>query len=158
MSRLGHLAGRFLGVLGARPLTPAEQRQVAGLLRPDERPLFWRQSPADQRHGYECACRVLSRAPARRDLVRAALLHDVGKGAARVRVPGRVLAAVLSGLHLPAPGELEDYLAHGPRGAEALRAAGAEPLVASYAQHHHGKPPPEVAADDWHLLAAADHG
>lgn len=157
MGRLLHLARRFADVLRARPLGPAEQQAVAALLRCEERPLFWNQTAADQRHAYRGATRLMAEAPGRRDLARAALLHDVGKGAERLSVPGRVAAAALSLLHLPTPGRLGAYLAHSVLGADALQAAGAEPLVVDYARHHHGRRPPSAAPADWDLLARADH-
>lgn len=157
MGSLLHLARRFWQVVRARPLRPAEQSRAAALLRPAERPLFWRQTPADQRHGWECAARVMTCTPARRDLARAALLHDVGKGIVGLPVPGRVLAGVLALLHWPAPRPLRAYLAHGPCGADALAKAGAEPVVVAYARHHHGSRPPAVPVGDWDLLARADH-
>ena len=156
MRQLLHLARRFFGVLRLRPLLPAEQTEAARLLRPEERALFWRQAAADQRHALECARAVLERAPGRLDLARAAVLHDVGKGTVRLGAGGRVLATGLSLLHLPTPGRLGAYLAHGPRGANELAAAGAEPLVVAYARHHHGARPPAVPAEDWDLLEAAD--
>lgn len=156
MGRALHLADRFFGALRARPLSPLEQSRVAALLRRGERALFWAQGTADQRHAYVSAARVVGRAPGREDLARAALLHDVGKGTVRLSVPGRVLATLLSLLRLPTPGRLGAYVAHGPRGAEALQGAGAEPLVVAYARHHHGRRPPSAPADDWLLLTQAD--
>jgi len=156
VTHLLHLARRFLGVIRSRPLRPLEQAQAAALLLPGERSLFWRQSPADQRHAHDCARRVTALAPGRRDLARAALLHDVGKGAVPLPVPGRVLAGVLPLLHLPTPGRLGAYVAHGPRGADALQAAGAETLVVAYARHHHGSRPAAVPPGDWDLLTRAD--
>jgi len=156
MNRLLHLARRLVGVVRSRPLSPLEQARVAALLCPGERQLFWRQSPVDQRHAHDCALRVTALDAGRRDLARAALLHDVGKGLAPLPVPGRVVAGFLSLLHLPAPGRLGSYLAHGPHGAEALRAAGAETLVVAYARHHHGARPAEIPPRDWDLLARAD--
>lgn len=156
MGRLPHLARRLVEVIRSQPLSPLEQAWVAARLSPGEGRLFWRQSPVDQRHAHDCALRVSALDPGRRDLARAALLHDVGKGMAPLSVLGRVVAGVLSLLHLPAPGRLGSYLAHGPCGAEALRAAGAETLVVAYARHHHGARPVEVLPGDWELLARAD--
>ena len=155
-SHLRHLVRRFFAALRARRLGPAEQAEVARLLRPAETRLFWRQAPTDQRHGLQCARLIADRAPTRPDLARAALLHDVGKATVRLGAAARVLASGLSLLHLPAPGRLGDYLAHGPRGADELAAAGAEPLVVAYARHHHAARPSAVTTDDWGLLAAAD--
>jgi hypothetical protein len=156
MRHLLHLAGRLYGNLRGRPLTPGEQAEVARLLRAQERSLFWRQAPPDQRHAFTCARRVLRAAPSRQDLARAALLHDVGKGIERTTVAGRVLATVLSLLRLPIPGRLRHYLMHASRGAEGLAAAGAERLVVDYAYHHHGPRPRSIPAVDWELLREAD--
>ncbi len=124
MGHLVHLARRFFGAMGPRRLTPAEQAEAAALLRPGEVRLFWGQPPGDQRHAFASARAVLARAPGRPDLARAALLHDVGKAAARLGVPGRVLATSLSLLRLPAPGRLGDYLAHPARGADLSQGEG----------------------------------
>jgi len=156
MRHLSHLARRAFGALCLRPLQPGEQAEAARLLRPEERRLFWGQAAADQRHALGCARVVLERAPGRPDLARAALLHDVGKGMVRLGVGGRVLATGLSLLHLPTPGRLGAYLAHGCRGAHELARARAEPLVVAYARHHHAARPPAVSAEDWDLLEAAD--
>lgn len=156
MGHLLHLGRRLLGGLHPRRLGPGEQAEAAALVRPGEARLFWRQSPADQRHALNCARAVLASAPDRPDLARAALLHDVGKATARLGVPGRVLATSLSLLRLPAPGRWADYLAHAARGADELRTAGADPVVVAYARHHHGHRPPEVPARDWELLTRAD--
>jgi len=156
MGHLAHLARRFAGAVRRGPLGPAEQAEASRLLRGEERKLFWRQAAADQRHALDCARALLDRAPGRFDLARAALLHDVGKGAARLGTPGRVLATGLSLLHLPTPGRLGVYVAHGPGGADELAALGAEPLVVTYARHHHAARPPSVPPEDWDLLGAAD--
>jgi hypothetical protein len=156
MNGLGHLARRFFQGLVARPLPPTGQAEVAACLSRDEAQLFWRQSPLDQRHALAGARAVQAMAPGRADLARAALLHDVGKACARLGVPGRVVATTLSLLHLPAPGRLGAYLAHGPRGAELLRARGADPLAVDYACHHHGARPAAIAPRDWEVLARAD--
>jgi putative nucleotidyltransferase with HDIG domain len=156
MSRIRHLLRRFFEVLTARPLSPREQTEAASLLQDPERDIFWRQPAADQRHGLEAARRVLSVAPGRRDLARAALLHDVGKRHAGLGVIGRSLASGLELLHLPAPGRLDAYLRHGPIGAEELRSAGAEDLVVAFTEHHHGERPADIPEDHWALLLEAD--
>jgi hypothetical protein len=155
-AHLRHLVRRFFRGLSARRLRPAEQAEAARLLRREEVVLFWRQSPADQRHALACARAVLGRGASNPEVARAALLHDVGKGAAGIGVAGRVLATVLSLARLPAPARLGAYLAHGPIGADELAAVGCEPLVVAYARHHHGARPPSIGSDDWDLLRAAD--
>ncbi len=152
-----HLVRRFFEVLGARPLSPAEQAEAARWLNGAETGLFWSQPVADQRHGLVSARVAAVAAPHRDDLVRAALLHDVGKRHSRLGVVGRSLASLLEILHLPTPGRLGRYLHHGPLGAEELAAAGAEPVVTAFAAFHHDARPPGVDAADWAVLIHADH-
>jgi putative nucleotidyltransferase with HDIG domain len=157
MRHLRHLAARFFDVLRSRALTPDEQARVDGWLREDERSLFWGQQAADQRHAYEAARSCLAEQPDRPDLVRAALLHDVGKRHARLGVVGRVTASLLRLARMPAPGRLGAYLDHGRLGAEELAAGGAEPIVVRFARHHHeAEPPAGVAPEDWVVLRRAD--
>jgi putative nucleotidyltransferase with HDIG domain len=155
-ARLGHLVRRFFAVLRARPLSPAEQAEAAALLRRAEGGPFWAQPVADQRHALEAARIVAGLAPGRRDLARAALLHDIGKRHARLGIVGRSLASGLELVGLPAPGRLGRYLAHGPEGAAELEALGAEPIVVAFARHHHGEPPAGIDRSDWAALAASD--
>jgi putative nucleotidyltransferase with HDIG domain len=156
IGRLRHLVRRSFGVLRAQRLGPREQAEVARWLRPAEREVFWQQTPADQRHALACARAVVRRSPDRADLARAALLHDVGKALTPLGVIRRALATGLSLAHLPTPGRLRAYLAHGERGAEALQRGHAEPVVVAYARHHHGTRPAAVPAEDWDLLTGAD--
>lgn len=153
---LSHLVRRLGQALVVEPLRPSEQQEAAALLAAGEQRLFWGQPASDQRHGLRCARAVVARTRGRPDLVRAALLHDVGKAAARVGPVGRVAATALGLLRLPAPGRLAIYLAHGPRGAALLEAAGADALTVEYARHHHGTRPPGIAPGDWQLLNAVD--
>ncbi len=155
--RIKHLAGRFFEVLSARPLSPREQGEVEALLRPGERDLFWEQPVADQRHGLEAARRVLAVRPGDRSLARAALLHDVGKRHAGLGIIGRSLASGLELVGLRPPVEAwRRYLDHGALGAADLEAVGAEPIVVSFARHHHGGRPESVGPEDWAVLGSAD--
>ncbi|MFQ5948099.1 MAG: HD domain-containing protein [Acidimicrobiia bacterium] len=156
LSRLGHLAGRFFEVLGSRPLGPREQREAAALLRTAEHPIFWRQPAVDQRHGLECARAVLRLTPGRRDLARAALLHDVGKRHAGIGVIRRSLASGLELVRLPAPGRLGLYLTHGELGARELAEAGAEELVVEFARSHHQERPASIPAEAWQTLRSVN--
>lgn len=156
MGQVRHLISRFFEVLGARGLSPREQAEAEGMLRERERELFWGQPVADQRHGLESAKRVLVAAPGRRDLARAALLHDVGKQVSRLTVPGRSVASVMGLLGLPIPARFRAYLDHGRIGAEALTAVGAEDLIVAFTAAHHAGRPAGIHEDDWALLRAAD--
>ena len=157
VSRILHLAARFFDVLLARSLRPGEQAEVAALLANQaERSMFWDQSRADQRHGWAAARMVRSTRPDRTDLVRAALLHDVGKRHARLGAVGRSLATVRARLGISLPSRSAFYRDHGRIAAGELDRAGAEPIVVAFAGHHHGGRPSGIAQDDWDLLQAAD--
>jgi hypothetical protein len=155
-AHLRHLAARMIGSLRAAPLTPREEAEVAGLLTPELAALFWDQPVMDQRHGIDAARYVLSMRPGDQSTARAALLHDVGKRRASLRVPGRVIATLLALVRIPAPGRLRIYLDHGALGAKDLEEAGAEALVIVYARHQDGERPQEVAPAVWDLLREAD--
>lgn len=152
-----------------------------GLLSPAERSLWQRMSGPDRRHAVVVARRVEEgmavaghRPPgAGRELLVAALLHDVGKVEAGLGTLGRV-GATLTGFGLgwarvrewaDRPGNgygglasrIGRYLAHDRLGAELLRRAGSRDVVVTWAAQHHLPPgrwevPPEVGR----LLKAAD--
>ena len=157
LSRLAHLAARLVDVVLSRRLTPIEQAEVAEhLASPAERAMFWEQPRADQRHGLASARAVAARCPDRGDLIRAALLHDIGKRHARLGAPGRSWVAVCSVMGLPLSARMAGYLDHGRSAAGELSAAGAEALVVAYALHHHGRRPDGISAEDWEVLEKAD--
>jgi len=156
MRRFIHLTKRFFETLRSRPLGPAEQAEATEWLGERESPLFWAQPPADQRHALTAARMVASHRPDRRDLIRAALLHDIGKRHSRLGVAGRVTASAFELLHIPAPGRLGIYLRHDSLGGEELGELGMEPIVVSFAAGHHGACPPDVDPDDWALLVRSD--
>ncbi len=149
-----HLVRRAVGSVRARPLTPREEAEVAGLLDDARAALFWEQPVMDQRHAIEAARFVLTRRPGDRELARAALLHDVGKRHAGLGVLGRVAATLLALLRIPAPGRFGIYLDHARLGAEDL--AGADELTVVYARHQDGDRPAAVPAQAWALLKEAD--
>jgi len=149
-----HLIRRFFSSLQAGRPSPTEQLEVARTLTPPEAALFWAQPAMDQRH----AIRVAGRIPdGSMSLLRAALLHDVGKRHSRTGVLGRSVASALALFHLPVRGRWETYLDHGALGAADLNAAGSDPLVVAFAEHHHGRRPTEVPPDAWAILSEADN-
>jgi hypothetical protein len=151
----GHLVRRFFSVTFARGLDAEEQRWVATLLRPSEVEHFWAQPLADQRHGHDCARWVAERTD-RPDLVRAALLHDIGKRHARLGPIGRSIATITAALGFDGPERFRRYTRHGPEAARELAEAGAEPLVVTFTANHHGERPDTMTAEAWDLLKQAD--
>lgn len=151
-----HLAGRFFSVILAKGLKPGEVDEIVIWLSPDESEAFFAQPSYDQRHGLDSARYVADLRPDRRDLVRAALLHDIGKRYSHLGPIGRGLASAHAKLGGKAKGGWLSYLEHGPAGGAELTALGSEPVVAEFARHHHGRRPESIAKADWDLLQAAD--
>lgn len=151
-----HLVARFFDVVTAAPLRPEDRDRLNEWLSPVEQAIFLDQSAADQRHGLECGLEVAIEHADRPELVRAALLHDIGKRHARLGPTGRVLASVLIRLRFPIGARVRSYEAHGPIGSSELVELGAEPLVVDFARHHHGARPSSIAPGDWELLESVD--
>jgi len=154
--RPAHLVRRFFGSLATRWPPPTDQLWVASLLSHDLARLFWAQPVADLAHGVAAARRVAAGTLERDDLVRAALLHDIGKRHSRLGVVGRSLASIMAILRLPVRGRCAAYLGHGDLGGADLEAAGTEPLTVAFARHHHGSRPQGIVQHDWDLLVRAD--
>jgi hypothetical protein len=157
LSGLPHLSRRFFGHLTAAPLTPSEQSHVRAALDDDRlSDLFFAQGPADQRHAYDVAQRFAEALPDHAAGIKAALLHDVGKRSSSVGAIGRSLATLADVFSLPMPAAWRAYRDHGPRGADDLAAAGAEPLAVAFARHHPQPAPAGFDHDVWRALLEAD--
>lgn len=153
--RWGHLTARFFDVITSRPLSRGEAEAVRRWV--GDSPLleaYFSQPVADQRHGFEAALHILSRLPGRPDLVRAALLHDIGKRHAGLGPLGRVMASLALRLRLPLPPRLALYRDHGLLAAAEM--SGEAPVVVDFARHHHHFRPASIPAGDWESLQAAD--
>lgn len=150
-----HLVRRFFDVLFAKPLAPAEAEAVRGWVTPELAEVFFAQGHADQRHGLEAA-RFVEAGGGDRDVVVAALLHDVGKRHARLGVIGRSVASLLILARLPLTSRMRAYRDHGLSGAAELVRLGAPPVAIDFAMHHHGRRPPTIEPALWDLLVAAD--
>jgi len=157
MRNLAHLARRFFGSIQARRPGPADQTLVATLLTPAESEVFWSQPIPDLAHAVRSARAVGRLRPERRDLIRTALLHDVGKRKAGIGTILRSLATASSMVRIPMGGGMARYLDHGEIGARELEALGCEALVIQFARHHHDRRPEQVNEDDWNTLLAADN-
>jgi putative nucleotidyltransferase with HDIG domain len=153
---LSHLTRRFFEVLTAQPLTVAESDWVEERLRPDEAACFFSQPRPDQRHGRSAALVVTEAGVTDPVMIRAALLHDIGKRHSGLGVIGRSLASIAIRLHLPLIRRFRLYRDHGELGAAELTRAGCEPLIVDFARHHHASRPGSIAQDAWDLLLKAD--
>jgi hypothetical protein len=151
--RVVHLAKRFAGSL--RRGAPADEAWAIAQLHPAERALWQRMPDADRRHAVDVA-RTIGDAP--REVVAAALLHDVGKIESGLGTFARVGATLLGALGRERwGGRVGAYLRHDELGAALLAAAGSDPLTVAWAREHHLPPtrwtvPTEVGA----VLKAAD--
>lgn len=109
----------------ARARPAAEGRAVlAAYLAPAEQALFEALSPRDQHHHLETLRLLAAAGPPSRELARAALLHDVGKG--YIRLYERVLYVLLAAA---APSILDRL----------TRCQGRGPLGALYRTRHHAR-------------------
>ena len=151
-----HLPARLVDFLTSEALTGREMSRIDGWLRPEEAAPFAEQPVADQRHAYQAAVLVGTARGDRPDLVRAALLHDLGKRHSRLGWFARSAVTLFDLVGIRWRGRGQAYLEHGRLGADELAALGAEPVVVSFARNHHSQCPPEIAPDDWMLLMTAD--
>jgi putative nucleotidyltransferase with HDIG domain len=151
-----HLLRRFFDVASARPLTASERAAVDVWLPAEVADLFFAQAEADQRHGYHAALTVVADDLHDRDVVMAALLHDIGKRHARLGLIGRSVASVLILLGLPLSERMRTYRDHGMVAARELAGLGVPSLVVDFAMHHHGGRPPTIDPAIWDALIDAD--
>lgn len=152
---LGHLTSRFFDVLLAEPLDAAERATVEGWLDESLAWVFFSQSDPDQRHGLQAGLVALG-AGADDDVVRAALLHDVGKRHSALGVIGRSLASIWIRLRLPLTRRWQLYRDHGETGARELEVLGCDGLIVDFARHHHRARPAGIPIATWDLLQRAD--
>jgi hypothetical protein len=154
-SSLGHLTRRFFDVLLAKSLDAAERAAVEEWLDQGQAWIFFSQPDPDQRHGLHAGLVALG-GGAELDVVRAALLHDVGKRHARLGIFGRSLASMAIRLRFPLTRRWKLYRDHGETAARELEGLSSEQLIVDFARHHHGERPPTIPGATWDLLQRAD--
>jgi hypothetical protein len=161
---VGHLAKRFFGSLRPGGPPSGEVAWVRSQLLPGEWDLWAAMPGPDRRHSAAVARRVERALGARaaRPVLAAALLHDVGKSASRLRTPGRVVATVTGavvGWDRAAAWDsaIGRYLRHSEHGAALLEEAGSDPLTVAWTREHH-LPPEHWSVDrlEADALKAAD--
>lgn len=139
---------QFWRNLTAGPLTLEARSEIEALLSPSELALFEQYSLADQWHSYRVLRMLCEAGHTQPDLLRAALLHDIGKSRVRLSLVDRTLivaAEVIAPDTVKAWGqEMSDgwkrpfaVRAHHPAwGAEMAAAAGSTPGVVELIRRH----------------------
>jgi hypothetical protein len=131
-----HLVRRFLGSLRPGGPPAADEAWARSWLLPGEVAIWASMSGADRRHAVGVARRVGS---SDRAVMAAALLHDSGKVVSGYGTFRRVLATVVALVRGrdAVGGRMGQYLRHPSLGADALAAAGSDPLTVAWAREHH---------------------
>jgi CRISPR-associated nuclease/helicase Cas3-like protein len=128
-------------------VTPAERVHATDLLGPSLTPLFLGLPVNEQRHALDVLATLERLGERDRVLQQAALLHDMGKAAARFSILDRSLAVFLQAVSPRLFGQLlawlpgyrrryEVYQQHAAIGAARLEGLGATELAAVIAEHH----------------------
>lgn len=158
MGSAAHLVKRFFGSLWPVGPNAAGTDWVRSQLLPAEYDLWASSSAADRRHSLGVAREVDSMlAEAPREVLAAALLHDIGKTVSGLGTYFRVaatLSAAVAGretaeLWVKGSGvtrRIGLYLKHPELGGDLLAVAGSDPLTIAWVREHH-LPPSEWTID-----------
>ena len=131
-----------------RPISSEARTEILAILEPKEVELFDRLSPAEQDHAYRVMKEVSESDTADRDVLAAAILHDVGKTLAPTTLYERSFAVIVSAL-LPkiasqfSQGEARGWrrpfvvkIQHAAWGAELAEKAGSSSNTVSLIRRH----------------------
>jgi len=130
----------------------SERAIVEGTLSPAQAALFWRMAPCDQRHGLDVYYALRDGGCQDEALLVAALLHDVGKAAARLTIVHRVAVVLIEravpGWLARSAGEgkgwkapFAAHLQHPQIGAAWAQAAGSSADIVTLIRQHHASAP-----------------
>jgi putative nucleotidyltransferase with HDIG domain len=163
-----HRVWQFLQALTARPLTVAEQQEVAAILSPVQQALFWQMSATDQRHSLNVVHTLVAMGATAPDLLVAALLHDVGKSRHHLYLWERVMVVVIRAFGPAAASRWGNghskgwrrpfviYQQHPCWGAEMALAAGCSPLTVELIREHHHQDGAQADSKLLRVLQQAD--
>ena len=143
-----HLPFRFLETVRKPKLHEIDDSWAHSKLSPSEIELWVNMGSVDRRHCISVAKNVEKILPNDQVVIRAALLHDIGKSKASSSALFRVFATVISffitkklaqdWMNSRALGrEVGQYLCYPSVGAELLKLAGSDPFVCAWAHEHH---------------------
>ena len=128
MSEIAHLAKRFVLNLVPSQVHEIERQWVQSILSQDEFALWSNMMVQDRRHSVMVGRRFVKHRPnALNSEIAGALLHDVGKSAARLGTLARVLATLVG----PRTSRFRQYHDHEAIGAAMLRSINSDELTIS---------------------------
>jgi hypothetical protein len=170
--RLGYRLRQLWWQLRSSPLPESAWSEITAVLSEPERVLFDRFRPSDQWHSYRVFVMLREAGHWQSDLLKAALLHDVGKTCVRLTIWDRTLIVVLGGLMSERTAEWGQESGdlrlesgewwrrpfvvkeqHPAWGATMVEAAGGSPLLVSLVRRHQDKLPGQPASTEEQLLA-----
>ena len=172
MRQARYRLGQFFSHLRPRSLTPSEKAEVESVLGAGLAQLFRRQTPGEQAHSLRVMRSVVNAGgpyATRRELLQAALLHDVGKSVAPLSLAGRALVVLARRLapraaqrwgQAEAAGDARGWrrpfvtaLRHADWGADLCAEVGALPLTVDLIRRHQ-TPLAKTASPEDEMLAA----
>ncbi|MEC9113928.1 MAG: HD domain-containing protein [Actinomycetota bacterium] len=147
-TQLAHLTRRFLTSLRRKAPDPSDVDWAKGILLKSEFALWEKMSASDQKHSIAVAKMARNELPHDAVIIRAGLLHDIGKTAVRSGVVIRVAAAIAKPLanqdtiNRWSQGKgplatLGALMAYPQLGASMLREVGSDEFIVRWATEHH---------------------